>query len=84
MSQPAYELPLGEVGDHVAELRRAAEHGDVVYLTERGERLAAVIPLHRPSPRMVTSGRLAAVAGTLPDFERFVDVETSRDSWDGP
>jgi antitoxin (DNA-binding transcriptional repressor) of toxin-antitoxin stability system len=83
MTQPAYELPLGEVGDHVADLRRAAEHGDVVYLTERGERLAAVIPLHRPMSRPVASGRLAAVVGTLSDFERFVDVEASRDSWDG-
>jgi antitoxin (DNA-binding transcriptional repressor) of toxin-antitoxin stability system len=84
MTRSAYELPLGEVGDHVAELRRAAEHGDVVYLTERGERLAAVIPLHRPTPQTTTSRRLAAVVGTLPDFERFVDVETSRDNWDGP
>jgi antitoxin (DNA-binding transcriptional repressor) of toxin-antitoxin stability system len=80
MTQPAYEMPLDEVGDHIAELRLAAAHGDVVYLTERGERLAAVIPLHRPAGRQ--PGRLATVVGTLRDFERFVDVETSRDDWD--
>jgi len=82
MTQPAYEL-LGEVGEHVADLRQAAEHGDVVYLTERGERLAAVIPLHRSARRTGSRSRLAAVVGTLPDFERFADVEASRDSWDG-
>jgi len=80
MKQPAHEMPLDEVGQHIAELRLAAAHGDVIYLTEQGERLAAVIPLHNPGARQ--PGRLATVVGTMPDFERFVDVEATRDSWD--
>jgi antitoxin (DNA-binding transcriptional repressor) of toxin-antitoxin stability system len=80
MTEPVREWPIDEVGAHIADLRLAAQHGDVVYLTERGERLAAVIPLHRKATQR--GGGLADVVGTLSDFERFVDVETSRDDWD--
>jgi antitoxin (DNA-binding transcriptional repressor) of toxin-antitoxin stability system len=83
MTEPAHELPLDDVGEHVSELRVAAVHGDVIYLTERGVRLAAVIPLHRPAgPEPPRTSRLAAVVGTLANFENFVDVEASRDDWD--
>lgn len=83
MAQPAFDLPFADIEDHGAEIRRATDNGEVVYLTDHGERLAAVIPLRPKRPAAPVSGRFATVAGTLPDFERFVDVEASRDSWSG-
>lgn len=81
MSEPAFEFSLDEVGEHIADLRRAAHDGGIVYLTEGGRRLAAVIPIDAAGepPRR---RRLSAVIGTLPGFEHDVDVETSRDGWD--
>lgn len=81
MAQPSFELPLDELGAHASDLRRAAEQGDVVYLTDAGQRLATVIPF--PAGEAAAPGsRLDGFVGALPGFEDDVDVETSRDSWD--
>lgn len=82
MSEPAFEFSLDEVGEHIADLRRAAQDGGVVYLTEGGRRLAAVVPIDAATDAAPRRRRLAAVIGTLPGFEHDVDVETSRDGWD--
>jgi len=82
MAQAAFELPIDEVGEHVADLRQAAQQGNVVYLTEGGRRLAAVVPFDIEDEGKPRRRRLAAVGGTLPEFELDVDVETSRDSWE--
>lgn len=82
MTEAAFELPLDELGEHVAELRYAATHGSVVYLTDGGRRLATVVPFEaEPTGKR---SRLFAVSGTLPGFEHDVDVEASRDSWGHP
>lgn len=39
------EVPIGEAGAHLAEVaHEAASGGEVVYLTEHGQRLAAIVP----------------------------------------
>ena len=81
MSEAALEFPFDEVGQHIAELRQAARQGGVVYLTEGGRRLAAVVPCDTTQPAAGTS-RLAAVSGVLPGFENDVDVEATREGWD--
>lgn len=82
MSEPAFELSLEEVGEHLADLRDAARQGNVVYLTEGGKRLAAVVPFGSEADATPRRRRLAAVTGVLPGFELDVDVEASRDGWE--
>jgi antitoxin (DNA-binding transcriptional repressor) of toxin-antitoxin stability system len=38
------EIPVEQVPEELAEAARAAARGDIVYLTEDGERLAAIVP----------------------------------------
>ena len=38
------EIPLEQVPEDTAELARAAARGEIVFLTEGGERLAAIVP----------------------------------------
>ena len=38
------EIPVEQVPGDIAEAARAAARGEVVYLTEDGERLAAIVP----------------------------------------
>ena len=38
------EIPLEQVPGEIAEAARAAARGEIVYLTEDGERLAAIVP----------------------------------------
>ena len=38
------EIPVEQVPEEIAELARAAARGEIVYLTEDGERLAAIVP----------------------------------------
>jgi hypothetical protein len=82
VSDAAFELSLNEVGEHIADLRRAARDGNVVYLTEGGRRLAAVVPSETEADVTPGRRRLATVSGVLPGFEFDVDVEASRDSWE--
>lgn len=82
MTEPAFELSLDDVGEHITDLRRAAYQGNVVYLTDRGQRLATVIPFPSPETSQSGSSRLAGFIGTLPGFEHDVDVESSRNSWE--
>jgi antitoxin (DNA-binding transcriptional repressor) of toxin-antitoxin stability system len=77
----AFELSLDEVGEHIADLQQAARDGNVVYLTEGGQRLAVVVPFESEADVTPRRRRLAAVSGVLPGFERDVDVEASRDGW---
>ena len=67
------EIPLDEAPREIAAVARAAARGEIVYLTEDGERLAAVVPpelaaeLEDLSPEEVL-GLLADVAGEpMPD-----------------
>ena len=38
------EIPVEQVPEGIAELARAAARGEIVFLTEDGERLAAIVP----------------------------------------
>jgi antitoxin (DNA-binding transcriptional repressor) of toxin-antitoxin stability system len=38
------EIPVEQVPEELAESARAAARGEIVYLTENGERLAAIVP----------------------------------------
>jgi hypothetical protein len=38
------EIPVEQVPEDVAEAARAAARGEIVFLTEDGERLAAIVP----------------------------------------
>ena len=38
------EIPVEQVPGEVAEAARAAAQGEIVYLTEDGDRLAAIVP----------------------------------------
>jgi antitoxin (DNA-binding transcriptional repressor) of toxin-antitoxin stability system len=38
------EIPVEQVPEELAESARAAARGEIVYLTEDGERLAAIVP----------------------------------------
>ena len=38
------EIPLDEAAREIAAVARAAARGEIVYLTEDGERLAAIVP----------------------------------------
>lgn len=67
------EIPLDEAPREIAAVARAAARGEIVYLTEDGQRLAAVVPpelaaeLEDLSPEEVL-GLLADVAGEpMPD-----------------
>ena len=67
------EIPLDEAPREIAAVARAAGRGEIVYLTEDGQRLAAVVPpelaaeLEDLSPEEVL-GLLADVAGEpMPD-----------------
>jgi antitoxin (DNA-binding transcriptional repressor) of toxin-antitoxin stability system len=67
------EIPLDEAPREIAAVARAAARGEIVYLTEDGERLAAIVPpelaaeLEDLSPEEVLD-LLADVAGEpLPD-----------------
>ena len=67
------EIPLDEAPREIAAVARAAARGEIVYLTEDGERLAAVVPpelaaeMEGLSPEEVL-GLLADVAGEpMPD-----------------
>ena len=67
------EIPLDEAPREIAAVARAAARGEIVYLTEDGERLAAIVPpelaaeLEDLSPEEVL-GLLADVAGEpMPD-----------------
>lgn len=82
VSEAAFEFSLDEVGEHIADLRQAAHDGGVVYLTDGGRRLAAVVPIDAATGVTSRRRRLSTVIGTLPGFEHDVDVETSRDGWD--
>ncbi len=81
MAEAAFEFPLDEVGQHIRDLRRAAREGNVVYLTDGGQRLATVTPLSSARDSDEHPSRLNSVVGTLPGFEQDVDVEASRSSW---
>jgi antitoxin (DNA-binding transcriptional repressor) of toxin-antitoxin stability system len=67
------EIPLDEAPREIAAVARAAARGEIVYLTEHGQRLAAVVPpelaaeLEDLSPEEVLD-LLADVAGEpMPD-----------------
>ena len=67
------EIPLDEAPREIAAVARAAARGEIVYLTEDGQRLAAVVPpelaaeLEDLSPEEVLD-LLADVAGEpMPD-----------------
>jgi antitoxin (DNA-binding transcriptional repressor) of toxin-antitoxin stability system len=67
------EIPLDEAPREIAAVARAAARGEIVYLTEDGERLAAIVPpelaaeLEDLSPEEVLD-LLADVAGEpMPD-----------------
>jgi antitoxin (DNA-binding transcriptional repressor) of toxin-antitoxin stability system len=67
------EIPLDEAPREIAAVARAAARGEIVYLTEDGERLAAIVPpelaaeMEDLSPEEVL-GLLADVAGEpMPD-----------------
>jgi prevent-host-death family protein len=46
MTEPAAELPVTSARDRLAEVvNQAAYGGEITYLTRRGKRLAAVVPL---------------------------------------
>ena len=67
------EIPLDEAPREIAAVARAAARGEIVYLTEDGERLAAIVPpelaaeLEDLSPEEVLD-LLADVAGEpIPD-----------------
>ncbi len=67
------EIPLDEAPREIAAVARAAARGEIVYLTEDGERLAAIVPpelaaeLEGLSPEEVLD-LLADVAGEpMPD-----------------
>ena len=67
------EIPLDEAAREIAAVARAAARGEIVYLTEDGERLAAIVPpelaaeLEDLSPEEVLD-LLADVAGEpMPD-----------------
>ncbi len=67
------EIPLNEAPREIAAVARAAARGEIVYLTEDGERLAAIVPpelaaeMEDLSPEEVL-GLLADVAGEpMPD-----------------
>ena len=67
------EIPLNEAPREIAAVARAAARGEIVYLTEDGQRLAAVVPpelaaeLEDLSPEEVLD-LLADVAGEpMPD-----------------
>jgi hypothetical protein len=68
------EIPLDEAPGAIAAAARAAAHGQIIYLTEDGQRLAAVVPpefaaeLEDLSPEEVL-GLLADVAGDQPARE---------------
>lgn len=38
------EIPVEQVPEDIAEMARAAARGEIVFLTEDGERLAAIVP----------------------------------------
>lgn len=38
------EIPVEQVTEQLAEAARAAARGEIVFLTEHGERLAAIVP----------------------------------------
>ena len=82
MSEAAHEFPIDRLAAVGDEIRRAADHGDVVCLTDHGERIAVVLP-YAPTARSEPGRRrLDEVIGTLPGFEHDVDVEAQRDGWD--
>ena len=67
------EIPLDEAPREIAAVARAAARGEIVYLTEDGQRLAAIVPpefaaeLEDLSPEEVLD-LLADVAGeAMPD-----------------
>lgn len=67
------EIPLNEAPREIAAVARAAARGEIVYLTEDGQRLAAIVPpelageLEDLSPEEVLD-LLADVAGEpMPD-----------------
>lgn len=44
------ELPIGDAGAHLSEVaHEAVDSGEVVYLTEHGHRLAAIVPAEMAS-----------------------------------
>lgn len=81
MAEAVLEFALNEVGEHVGDLRRAAREGNVVYLTDEGQRLATVMPLRSADLKQRAKSRLDGVTGTVPGFEHDVDVEASREGW---
>lgn len=49
------EVPLRELAHHTSRVMARVKAGETLTVTERGEPIAAVIPLHRPSaPRPAT------------------------------
>jgi antitoxin (DNA-binding transcriptional repressor) of toxin-antitoxin stability system len=38
------EIPVEQVPEDIAEMARAAARGEIVFLTDDGERLAAIVP----------------------------------------
>ena len=81
------EMPLPE-GEHLAEVaREAAASGEVVYLTDRGQRLAAIVParlaelLERSSGgglgRRVLGARAAGRSGRHDTSERIEEILAS-------
>lgn len=49
---PPEEIPLTEARDVLGDLADAASHGQVVYLTRRGQRIAMIAPA---DPKMATN-----------------------------
>lgn len=63
------EVPIGEASAHLAEVaHEAASGGEVVYLTENGQRLAAIVP--------------AQMAADLEAAEDADDIAAARDALD--
>jgi antitoxin (DNA-binding transcriptional repressor) of toxin-antitoxin stability system len=67
------EIPLDEAPREIAAIARAAARGEIVYLTEDGERLAAIVPpelaaeLEDLSPEEVLDLLADVATESLPD-----------------
>ena len=67
------EIPLDEAPREIAAVARAAARGEIVYLTEDGQRLAAVVPpelaaeLEDLSPEEVLDLRADVAGEPMPD-----------------
>jgi len=79
------EMAIPEAREHLADVvHRAAESGSVIYLTDHGRRLAAIVPAGaaaRLEQDITDDARQRlAEAGLLADVESLPDVRPARDA----